>query len=83
MAETKYSKNVEGYSGDVNNYKAPDELMVVITLNEYRELVTFKGKHEHELSELKSEKWKLQRERDELKKKLTELLLKNEENEED
>ena len=43
MAETKYSKEMGSYSDDPNNYVAPDEITVRITLNEYRELVAVKA----------------------------------------
>ena len=43
-----------------NDYVVENEITVQITLAEYRELVGFKAKHGAELSELKSEKYKVE-----------------------
>ncbi len=73
MAEHTYKKEVSGYSDSTNNYIAPDEITVTITLREYRELVTTKASFEDAKSKLTSEKYALQSERDALKKQLEEL----------
>ena len=43
MAEMKYSKEMGNYGDNPNNYVAPDEITVRITLAEYRELVAVKA----------------------------------------
>lgn len=47
MAEQVFKKEVDGYYGSVyrDDFCAQDEIMVHITLHEYRELVTDKAKH--------------------------------------
>lgn len=38
--EWAFSKEVEKYNDSIDNYQIPNELMVTITLNEYRRLLT-------------------------------------------
>lgn len=56
-----------------NDYVVEDEITVRITLAEYRELVGFKAKHGAEISELKSEKFKVEQENKRLKDKILSL----------
>lgn len=56
-----------------NDYVVENEITVQITLAEYRELVGFKAKHGAELSELKSEKFKVEQENKRLKDKILSL----------
>lgn len=48
-----FDKRTENYQDDINNYALPQELMVTITLNEYRELLTKGAKEEEEKERLK------------------------------
>lgn len=67
----KITKEIEnGYSDSKNNYQHPAEIMVTITLNEYRELVEIKANHKLKYDELQSEKWKME---SELKKEIERL----------
>lgn len=74
--DVEIRKQVEGSynSNDKNNYQHPAEIMVTITLNEYRELVEIKASHKLKYDELQSEKWKreseLTKEIERLKNKL-------------
>lgn len=56
-----------------NDYVVENEITVQITLAEYRELVGFRAKHGAELSELKSEKYKVEQENKRLKDKILSL----------
>ena len=56
-----------------NDFVIDDEITVRITIAEYRELVSFKAKHEAELSKLKSEKFKVEQENKRLKDKILSL----------
>lgn len=56
-----------------NDYVVENEITVRITLAEYRELVGFRAKHGAELSELKSEKYKVEQENKRLKDKILSL----------
>lgn len=38
--EWAFTKEVERYNDSIDNYQIPNELMVTITLNEYRRLLT-------------------------------------------
>ena len=58
---------------NTNDYVVDNEITVRITLSEYRELVSFKGKHDAELSKLKSEKFKVEQENKRLKDKILSL----------
>lgn len=53
--------------GKHQDFVAPRELTVTITLSEYRELVASDSKHSSELEKLRSEKWKLESENKQLK----------------
>lgn len=70
MAEVTYKKETSNYNDSINNYVAPDEITVTITLKEYRELVATKTSFEDAKAKLTNEKYAMQSERDELKRKL-------------
>ena len=70
MAETKYSKEMGNYGDDPNNYVAPDEITVRITLAEYRELVSVKAIKDKLVKKLTEENATLKAELYELRKKL-------------
>lgn len=62
-------KKLDNY-GHRDDFVAPRELTVTITLSEYRDLVSAKSKADSNYSTLQQEKWKVEHERDDLKKKL-------------
>ena len=66
-----------------NDYVVENEITVQITLAEYRELVSFRAKHGAELSELKSEKFKVEQENKRLKDKILSLTTECEDKEEE
>lgn len=78
MAEMTYAKEVKSYDDNPKNYVAQDELLVTITLAEYRELVEFKGKNEPEMRALQVEKWSIENELIAVKEKVAQLILKYE-----
>lgn len=61
-----------GYSTE-ENLLAPSELTVTITLNEYRKLITSNATKEQAIKEAKEERYKAERERDNLKNEVTKL----------
>lgn len=75
-AQTSYNfdKRTENYQDDINNYALPQELMVTITLNEYRELLTKGAKAEEEKERLK--RYEKETEIRELEKQINELEIK-------
>lgn len=64
-------KKLDGYRQP--DFAVPQELTVVITLSEYRELVTTKAVCDSKVSEATNARWKAERERDELRTNLTEV----------
>lgn len=76
MAEMTFSKKVENYSENIENYVGERELTVTITLSEYRELVSFKGMYDAEQRALRMEKYNLENEVERLKEKIASLMLK-------
>lgn len=66
QSEDKY-----GYKNEPINYVSQGQIMVTITLAEYRSLV--KSNAEKEVSEARSKTYEVQRERDELKKEVADL----------
>lgn len=60
------NKKIENY-GKNNDFVAPRELTVTITLAEYRELVNYNAKAASEYEKLRSEKWTLETENKKLK----------------
>ena len=53
MAEVEFGKKINNYREDVDNYVAERELTVVVTLNEYRNLVSQKSAYETEIRHLR------------------------------
>lgn len=53
MAEVEFGKKLNNYREDVDNYVADKELTVLITLNEYRNLVSLKSAYEREMGHLR------------------------------
>lgn len=76
MAEQVFKKEVEGYygSGYRDDFKGQDEIMVRITLHEYRELVTDKAKHAESLRKKDEEVRKAREERNAAKHQLQSFL---------
>jgi chromosome segregation ATPase len=64
-------KKIDGYR--VDNFAVPQELTVTITLSEYRELVTTKAVCDSKVSEATQARWKVEKERDDLRTTLTEV----------
>ncbi|MBR5282936.1 MAG: hypothetical protein IKU22_09185 [Alistipes sp.] len=64
-------KKLDGYHQP--DFAVPQELTVMITLSEYRELVTTKAVCDSKVSEATQARWKVERERDELRTNLTEV----------
>lgn len=56
-----------------NDYLVENEITVQITLSEYRDLVSFKAKHDAEMAELRTEKFKIEQENKRLKAKILSL----------
>ena len=73
--------------GNTDNFQHPDELMVTITLKEYRELVSSKATKESDISKLKNEYWEKEKEYQDkiqkLEQKLDKILLRAKEDEEE
>ena len=68
-------KKLDGYNTDnLNNFTTGAELVVTITLNEYRELVKAKAISDNEIQKLRLETYELRSERDKLQGKVRELL---------
>ena len=76
MTEKITDKKVEDYRGDLNNFVGEKELLVTITLNEYRELVSEVAKKKKDIEEARDLKYKAQNELKEVKKQLEELQIK-------
>lgn len=58
-----------------DDYSVDGELMVTITLREYRRLVGFHAKYEPELGNLRSKLWKAEEEAKSLRQKIADLAL--------
>ena len=68
------TKKLDGYRTDnMNNYTAPGEITVTITLNEYRDLVEKNATASADISKANSDKYKLQNEITALKKEADDL----------
>lgn len=77
MSESTLKKNADtGYGSNlsVDDYSVDGEIMVTITLHEYRELVSSKAKHQEAMDKKQGEVYKARSERDELQKKLDAVL---------
>ena len=71
LANPVLQKKIDGYR--VDNFAVPQELTVTITLSEYRELVTTKAVCDSKVSEATQARWKVEKERDDLRTTLTEV----------
>lgn len=60
------NKKLKDYGGH-DDFVAPAELTVTITLSEYRDLVKTSATHSSELEKLRNEKWKVESENRQLK----------------
>ena len=69
MIEIK-AKDFDGYNGTRDDYANGQELMTTITLAEYRDLVSFKAKHEDENRKLRLEGYEKDKQIADLKKKV-------------
>lgn len=65
------AKKLDGYR--VFDFVVEHELTVTITLSEYRELVSTKATTESKVNEACSARWKVERERDDLKNELAQV----------
>lgn len=64
-------KKIDGYR--VDNFAVPQELTVTVTLSEYRELVANKAVCDAKVNEAIQARWKVEKERDNLRTTLTEV----------
>ena len=64
-------KKIDGYR--VDNFAVPQELTVTVTLSEYRELVANNAVRESKVDEAVQARWKVEKERDDLRSTLTEI----------
>ena len=71
--ETLLSKKTNNYSSKLENFQTENELMVEITLSEYRELITKNSIAEYKAEEAKKEKFKKDKENEILKKEKRQL----------
>lgn len=76
MAEQTFKKETDGYgeSSRDNDFAGESEIMVTITLHEYRDLVRSSAKHTEELRKKGEEAYKARRERDAANAKLQGIL---------
>lgn len=77
MSESTLKKNADtGYGSNlsVDDYSVDGEIMVTITLHEYRELVSSNAKHQEALNKKQKEVWEARSELDELQKKFDAVL---------
>lgn len=77
MNDSTLTKNADsGYGSNLSmdDYRVDGEIMVSITLHEYRALVEKNAKHAEEMRKKQEEAWKARSERDELQKKLDAVL---------
>ena len=70
-------KNGSYHSSDTNNYVAPAELTVTITLNEYRDLVSTAANTKAKVDEANKDKYKREDEIKKLTEKVNELTSEN------
>ena len=61
-------KKIEGYRGDLRDFAGERELLVTITLNEYRELVSEVARKKKDIDEIRDARWKAEEENRTLKK---------------
>ena len=76
MSYSAYKKETADYRTNDDDFRAPDELTVTITLHEYRELVECKARHEEKIKEKNDEVWEMRKQRDEAKARLDSVIAK-------
>ena len=67
IIETVLNKKIEGYRFEENNFKAASEIMVEITLKEYRDLVKSDATRSTEIEKANSDKYSREEENRALK----------------
>lgn len=67
IIETVLNKKIEGYRFEENNFKAASEIMVEITLKEYRDLVKSDATKSTEIEKANSDKYLREKENQDLK----------------
>lgn len=73
MAEQVFKKDTS-WGANANDFKGEDEIMVHITLHEYRELVEIKAKQDYRIEQKNKELFAMEKERDEAKLRVETLL---------
>lgn len=73
MAEQVFEKKTD-WGANKNDFAGQDEIMVTITLCEYRELVKTNTKHAEELRKAQEAKYEAERKANALREKLDKLL---------
>lgn len=76
MSESVYKKEPGNYGTNVNDFRAPDELTVTVTLHEYRDLIECKARHEAKVKEKDEEVWEMRKQRDEARARIDSLIAK-------
>ena len=64
---------MEGYNCNLNDFVAPSELTVTITLSEYRELLSAKATKDNKIDEIRMKNFDLTAERDRLQQENSDL----------
>ena len=73
MAEEVFKKET-GWGGKAEDFKGKHEIMVTITLHEYRELIEANAKHGEELRKAREAKFEAEKTAAKLREKLDKLL---------
>lgn len=75
VTNTVLDKKLDGYGADskLQNFVAPQEITVTITLSEYRELVSKVATRDADIDKANTEKWKRDDENKKLKAEVSEL----------
>lgn len=69
LSESLLNKKIDSYKYDLNDFEAKTELMVTITLNEYRSLIKKQAEHDYQILK----KWKLKQEIEKLNEEIQRL----------
>lgn len=70
MAQETFEKNISGWSNTIYDFRGENEIMVTITLNEYRELVKISATAKQKIEDANVDEYKREQEIEELRKKL-------------
>lgn len=73
IEETLLKKKLDNYSSQLEDFQAENELLVEITLNEYRELVKEKALKDYKIKEAENERYAKYKENEKLKEEIKEL----------